>query len=67
MAATTDRLVAIAVTAHARPEDRARALQVGFQWHLAKPIDPGELLSVISTLLVQEKGLEDYSPSPLPF
>jgi signal transduction histidine kinase/ActR/RegA family two-component response regulator len=67
MAATTDRLVAIAVTAHARPEDRARALQVGFQWHLAKPIDPGELLSVISTLLVQAKGLEDYSPSPLPF
>jgi CheY-like chemotaxis protein len=55
------------VTAHARPEDRARALQVGFQWHLAKPIDPGELLTVISTLLVQEKGLADYSTSPLPF
>jgi CheY-like chemotaxis protein len=67
MAATTDRVVAVAVTAHARPEDRARALQVGFQRHLAKPIDPGELLSVISTLLVQEKGLKDYSPSPLPF
>jgi signal transduction histidine kinase/ActR/RegA family two-component response regulator len=67
LGATTDRLVAIAVTAHARPEDRARALQVGFQWHLAKPIDPGELLSVISTLLGQQKGLEDYSTSPLPF
>jgi signal transduction histidine kinase/CheY-like chemotaxis protein len=67
MAGTSDRLVAIAVTAHARPEDRARALQVGFQWHLAKPIDPGELLTVISTLLVQEKGLADYSTSPLPF
>ena len=51
--------MAIALTAHARPEDRLRALEVGFQWHLAKPVDPGELLSVISTLLAQEKGLGD--------
>jgi CheY-like chemotaxis protein len=48
-----ERLVTIALTAHARPEDRARALEAGFQWHLAKPVDPGELLSVISTLLGQ--------------
>ena len=60
------RLIAIAVTAHARLEDRARALAAGFEWHLAKPIDPGELISVISALVVQEKGLEDFSPSPSP-
>jgi CheY-like chemotaxis protein len=58
------RLVAIALTAHARPEDRVRALESGFQWHLAKPIDPSELLSVLATLLAQQKGLEDFSPSP---
>ncbi len=59
------RLVAIALTAHARPEDRVRALEAGFQWHLAKPIEPSELLSVIATLLAKEKGLEDFAPSPL--
>ena len=59
------RLVAIALTAHARPEDRLRALEAGFQWHLAKPVDPAELLSVIAMLVAQEKkGLEDLSPSP---
>jgi len=53
--AATRALVAIALTAHARPEDRLRALEAGFQWHLAKPIDPSELLSVIAMLLAQEK------------
>ena len=43
-------LIAIALTAHARPEDRVRALESGFQWHLAKPIEPSELLSVLATL-----------------
>ena len=47
------KLVAIALTAHARPEDRRRALEAGFQWHLAKPVDPGELISVIATLVSQ--------------
>jgi signal transduction histidine kinase/ActR/RegA family two-component response regulator len=45
------RPVAVAVTAHARPEDRVHALEAGFQWHLGKPVDPAELLSVIATLL----------------
>jgi len=47
------RLAAIAVTAHARPEDRMRALDAGFHWHLAKPIEPTELLSVVATLVAQ--------------
>jgi signal transduction histidine kinase/ActR/RegA family two-component response regulator len=58
------RLVAVALTAHARPEDRVRALEAGFKWHLAKPIDPAELLSVLATLLAKEKGLGDFAPSP---
>ena len=44
---------ALAVTAHARAEDRIRALESGFQWHIAKPVDTAELVSVIATLLSQ--------------
>jgi len=43
-------VAAVALTAHARQEDRERAFEAGFEWHLAKPIDPGELVSVIFTL-----------------
>jgi signal transduction histidine kinase/ActR/RegA family two-component response regulator len=42
--------VAIAVTAHSRPEDRLRALEVGFQWHVPKPVEPLELVAVIASL-----------------
>jgi PAS domain S-box-containing protein len=38
---------AIALTAYARPEDRARALAAGFQRHLAKPIEPADLLNAV--------------------
>ncbi|MDQ2970026.1 MAG: response regulator [Acidobacteriota bacterium] len=39
---------AIAVTAYAREEDRLRALAAGFQAHLAKPVDPGELVAAVA-------------------
>jgi CheY-like chemotaxis protein len=39
---------AIAVTAFARDEDRDRALAAGFDAHVAKPIDPGRLITVIA-------------------
>ena len=38
---------AIAVTAYASIPDREEALAVGFQQHLAKPIDPGRLIEAI--------------------
>jgi CheY-like chemotaxis protein len=41
---------ALALTAYAREEDRLRCLGAGFQAHLAKPVDPGELLKVVSHL-----------------
>jgi CheY-like chemotaxis protein len=43
-------IVSIAVTAHSRPEDRVRALDAGFQWHLPKPIEPSELVAVVASL-----------------
>ena len=39
---------AIALTAYARSEDRRRALVDGFQSHVAKPVDPHELLQTIA-------------------
>jgi len=44
------RPIAVAVTAHSRPEDRLRALEMGFSWHLPKPVEPSELVSVIASL-----------------
>jgi CheY-like chemotaxis protein len=41
---------AAALTAFARSEDRTKALDHGFEMHLAKPVDPGELVSSIATL-----------------
>lgn len=44
------RVPAVAVTAFARIEDRERALGAGFDEHLAKPVDPERLISVLSGL-----------------
>jgi len=41
---------AVALTAYARPEDRTRALLAGFNNHVAKPVEPLELLAVIAAL-----------------
>ena len=41
---------AAALTAYGRTEDRAKALQAGFEMHLAKPIDPVELASAVQAL-----------------
>lgn len=39
---------AIALTAYARIEDQTQALEAGFEMHLAKPIEPQELLDAIA-------------------
>jgi len=44
-------LPAAALTAFARSEDRIKALRSGFQMHLAKPVDPGELVASVATLV----------------
>jgi CheY-like chemotaxis protein/anti-sigma regulatory factor (Ser/Thr protein kinase) len=42
---------AAALTAFARSEDRTKALQRGFEMHLAKPVDPEELVASVATLV----------------
>jgi PAS domain S-box-containing protein len=44
------QIPAIALTAYARPEDRMRALAAGFQMHIAKPLEPTELVTMVASL-----------------
>jgi CheY-like chemotaxis protein len=41
---------AAAVTAHARDEERRAVLDAGFQLHLVKPIEPGDLARAVDRL-----------------
>jgi PAS domain S-box-containing protein len=41
---------AIALTAFARIEDRVKALAAGYQMHVGKPVEPGELLTIVASL-----------------
>jgi signal transduction histidine kinase/ActR/RegA family two-component response regulator len=47
---------AAALTAFARSEDRTKALRSGFELHLAKPVDPGELVASVATLVRRSRG-----------
>jgi CheY-like chemotaxis protein/two-component sensor histidine kinase len=42
-------ITAIALTAFARSEDRARALRAGFINHVAKPVEPSELIASVAS------------------
>ena len=44
------RVPAVALTAYALTEDRERALEAGYDAHLAKPVDPDKLLLQIAQL-----------------
>jgi two-component system CheB/CheR fusion protein len=49
-AAHSARIPALALTAFARADDRRRALEAGFDEHLAKPVDPDQLIAVVAEL-----------------
>ncbi len=44
------QIPAAALTAYARAEDRMLVLRAGFQFHLPKPVDSSELVTVIASL-----------------
>jgi CheY-like chemotaxis protein len=46
---------AIALTGYATSKDRERALSAGYQLHLAKPVEPEELVAAILDLLGQQR------------
>jgi len=46
----TARIPAIALTAYARPEDRAKAIQAGYQLHFSKPVEAMKLIATVASL-----------------
>ena len=51
------RIPAIALTAYARTQDRRAALLAGFQSHVAKPVEPAELIAVIANQAGRIRGI----------
>ncbi|HYV07873.1 MAG TPA: response regulator [Blastocatellia bacterium] len=45
------RIPAIALTAYARSEDRARALAAGYEMHVSKPVEPAQLTNAVDDLV----------------
>jgi CheY-like chemotaxis protein len=45
------QIPAIALTAYARAEDRAKAIQAGYQQHLPKPVEPSTLIATVASLV----------------
>ena len=45
------KIPAIALTAHARPSERLKVLSAGYRMHLAKPVEPEELLTVVTNFV----------------
>jgi len=56
-AAELPALPAIALTAFSQYEDESKALASGFQVHLAKPVDPAELSSIIAAVTVSAQPM----------
>lgn len=48
---TSEPIPAIALTGYATSKDRDRALSAGYQLHLAKPIEPEELVAAIKSVV----------------
>src|SRR5947208_3604853 len=47
---------ALAVTSYARVDARTRARSSGFQMHVAKPLEPADLVAAITRLLGKDRG-----------
>ena len=49
------QIPAVALTAFAGSEDRRQAMMAGFDIHIAKPAEPGELVAVVSRLATRRR------------
>jgi len=58
------RLAAVAITAYARDEDRTRALLAGYQAHIAKPYQVGQLVAMVNELLNAPREADRAVRSP---
>jgi Response regulators consisting of a CheY-like receiver domain and a winged-helix DNA-binding domain len=53
------QIPAIALTAYASKEEGTRLLDSGFQMHIAKPVDPAELVAVVANLAQTHLELDE--------
>jgi CheY-like chemotaxis protein len=56
-----EQIPAVALTAYASMEDRDRAISAGFQTHLAKPVEPEDLLTTIASLTGRLKNTNTHA------
>jgi PAS domain S-box-containing protein len=59
-------ILAVALTAFARTEERTRALRAGYQAHLAKPVESAELIATVASfaeLVAARRGEKRRPPS----
>lgn len=54
--AARQRTPAVALTAYARSEDRTRSILAGFDMHIAKPVEPAELIATVASLAKRSRG-----------
>ena len=54
-AASGGRIPAIALTGYATGQDRDHALDSGYDWHVAKPVDPGALVNALVCVLAGKR------------
>jgi len=54
-------LPAVALTAFARAEDRARALHAGYTVHMAKPVEPANLIAIVASVSGRAGAKEETS------
>ena len=52
----TSRLPALALTAYATANDHRRALEAGFQKHVAKPVEPAELAGIVAAMVAESRA-----------
>ena len=46
---------AVALTAYGRTQDRMLSLAAGYNMHVPKPVDPGELRTIIASVATRQK------------
>ena len=54
-------LPAVALTAYARSADRVQAVVAGFQQHIAKPVEPAELITIVASLARPQAGIKEVA------
>jgi signal transduction histidine kinase/ActR/RegA family two-component response regulator len=50
------RTPAVALTAYGRTQDRMLSLNAGYNMHVPKPVDPGELTTIVASLAARPPG-----------